>query len=583
MTDHLHALAPGTALSDYRIERVLGVGGFGITYLARDNQLRKAYAIKEYLPNEFALRSGGSTVLPKSSSDKVDFDWGMARFLDEARTLATFDHPNLNAVHRFFEANGTAYMVLVYEKGETLAQRLKRTKTLPESDLRILLNALLSGLGVIHQGGFVHRDIKPSNIIIREDGTPVLLDFGAARAAIGQRSKSITTILTPGYAPVEQYDQTAEDVGPWTDIYALGMVAYRCVTGFSDYQLMDAITRMRLQRKGDTDKDLQPSLTIVKGYTVPLLCAIDHAIQVNEENRQQSVAAFLTELADDEATVVAPRRLAAMQEPPLAQTASIVTLAPTLLTTEKSNSEARTRSPRVLVLLLGVISVVLVGILVLQFGGISLPVLVSTKQTKIAALEQEGKIQALALRLAQAQEADTQRLQNSPELLDLLNQGIYKSAALTQLIGQHKAAQSLLQEKEYDAVMAMLPKMELGYTQLLQKITEAESLYQASEKVIQLHDQWVVYALAHDHEQDAKAQALQLQYQTAMQLQVDGSWVDASTAFAQIEQPYANLLEYWKQQDDPQFQKEVKAKKAYDAYKAYQRDVVAKRQKKAKP
>ena len=327
MPEYIHALTSGTVLADYRIERILGEGGFGITYLARDDTLRKAYAIKEYLPDEFAVRVADNTVLPKSSSSKVDFAWGMERFLDEARTLATFDHPNLNQVYRFFEANGTAYMVLAYEKGETLAQRLNRCKTLPEADVLVLLRALLSGLSMIHEKSVIHRDIKPNNIIIREDGTPVLLDFGAARAAIGHRSKSITSILTPGYAPVEQYDLTSDDLGPWTDLYALGMVAYRCVTGLANNELLDAIARARLQRKGELDKDIVPATILSAGkYSPALLRAIDHAIQIDEEARPQSASALLAELSGDEATIVDSPRSVIHETPMVASEYSIYRL-----------------------------------------------------------------------------------------------------------------------------------------------------------------------------------------------------------------------------------------------------------------
>lgn len=300
MSDHYNSLPGGCELEGYRIDRVLGVGGFGITYLAEDVRIGKAVAIKEYLPNEFAVRAEASTVLPKSSADTADFNWGLERFLDEARTLATFDHPHLNKVLRFFDANGTAYMVLDYIEGETLSARLKRDATLPVEELERLIAALASGLDVVHQAGFVHRDIKPGNIMLRSDGTPVLLDFGAARVAMGQRSKSITAILTPGYAPVEQYDQTSDDIGPWTDIYALGMVAYRCISGLTDSGLIDSVARARLLRKGQQDQDLQRAVELGQGrYPQRLLEGIDAAIEVNEEERPQSIGAWLPMLFGD--------------------------------------------------------------------------------------------------------------------------------------------------------------------------------------------------------------------------------------------------------------------------------------------
>ena len=282
-TDHLHALPPGTLLEECRLEAQLGAGGFGITYRAYDELLGKVVAVKEYLPRDFATRSAGNTVAPISDADARDYQWGLSRFLDEARTLARFDHPHLNKVSRFFEANGTAYMVLEYIHGETLAARLSRERRLPESDLLRLLEEVLSGLADIHEAGYVHRHIKPENLMLREeDGSAVLLDFGAARQAVGQRSKSITSILTPGYAPIEQYDSKADDVGPWSDIYALGMVAYKCISGAGDGELPDAVTRGRSQRKGGAD--LAMAAEAGKGrYSPKLLEAIDRAIEVDEE------------------------------------------------------------------------------------------------------------------------------------------------------------------------------------------------------------------------------------------------------------------------------------------------------------
>ena len=295
--DHIHALPPGTRFEEYRLDAVLGAGGFGITYRAYDAHLDKFVAIKEYLPGEFATRTEASTVVPKSNTDAQDYHWGLTRFLDEARTLARFDHTHLNKVHRFFEANGTAYMVLEYIDGETLAGRLSRETYLEEAALQRLLDEVLSGLAVMHEAGYVHRDIKPGNMMLREeDGSAVVLDFGAARQAVGQRSKPITSILTPGYAPIEQYDSKADDVGPWSDIYALGMVAYRCSSGLGDNELPDAVTRGRIQRKGQID--LMPAVEAGKGrYSPKLLEAIDWAIEVDEEARPQSVAAWRQALA----------------------------------------------------------------------------------------------------------------------------------------------------------------------------------------------------------------------------------------------------------------------------------------------
>ena len=295
--DHVNALPPGTRFEEYRLDAVLGAGGFGITYRAYDANLDKFVAIKEYLPVEFATRTEASTVVPHSNADAQDYHWGLTRFLDEARTLARFDHPHLNKVHRFFESNGTAYMVLEYVQGETLADRLSRERQLPEESLQRLLDEVLSGLAVMHDAGYVHRDIKPGNLMLREeDGSAVVLDFGAARQAVGQRSKPITSILTPGYAPVEQYDGKVDRVGAWTDIYALGMVAYRCISGLGDSELPDAVARMLAHTRGEAV--LLPSVEAGKRrYNPKLLEAIDWAMEMDEGDRPQSVAAWRQALA----------------------------------------------------------------------------------------------------------------------------------------------------------------------------------------------------------------------------------------------------------------------------------------------
>ena len=301
MPDHLHALPAGHQLKEYRIEDVIGSGGFGITYKALDIQLDKAVAIKEYLPSDFAVRTDATTVQPKSTADQDDYQWGLTRFLDEARTLARFEHPHLNHVHRFFEGNGTAYLVLDYVEGETLSDWFKREGRLESTRLQQLIIELLSGLDEVHSAGYVHRDIKPSNIMVRANGSSVLLDFGAARQVLGQRSKSLTSILTHGYAPIEQYDPKGDDIGPWSDLYALGMVAYRCVSGISETELIDAITRARLERKGKQDQDMKPAVEVGKGhYPSSLLKAIDWAIKVEEEDRPQNVSAIEEMIAGSE-------------------------------------------------------------------------------------------------------------------------------------------------------------------------------------------------------------------------------------------------------------------------------------------
>ena len=198
--DHKQALPPGFRLGSYRVVRVLGVGGFGVTYLCEHASLGHWVAVKEYLPNEFAVREG-ATVHPKSAVGREDFEWGLARFVDEARTLTRFRHPNLVRVSDYFEANNTAYIVMDYEDGKPLDVLLKRHGTLTEAQLKRVLLPVADGLRQVHAAGFLHRDIKPSNIFVRRsDESPVLLDFGSARQALGRKSRSMTAIASAGYS-----------------------------------------------------------------------------------------------------------------------------------------------------------------------------------------------------------------------------------------------------------------------------------------------------------------------------------------------------------------------------------------------
>ncbi len=284
----LNALPQGYRLQEYELMRVLGFGGFGMTYLGFDHNLDKGVAVKEFLPDDIAARTDDNSVVPKASQFLGDFEWGLERFLDEARTLARFDHRHIIKVFRFFKAHGTAYIVMEYAEGETLSEFLKRSKTLGEADLKAILFPILDGLEEVHEANFLHRDVKPGNIIIRdEDRSPVLLDFGAARQAIGARSRSVTSIITPGYAPIEQYSSRG-DQGPWTDIYALGAVCYHALTG---HVPDDATDRVR-------NDPLDPVAERCAGQaSAGFLVAIDLALKVDEGDRPQSVAAWRTALS----------------------------------------------------------------------------------------------------------------------------------------------------------------------------------------------------------------------------------------------------------------------------------------------
>ena len=218
------ALPVGTRLGEFELLGLLGVGGFGIVYLAFDHALEREVAVKEYMPASLAGRTETLHVSLRSQGDADTFALGLRSFVNEAKMLARFDHPSLLKVHRFWEANGTAYMAMPVMRGQTLKEFRAETGHAPdEAWLRELLTPLLGAIEKLHSEGVYHRDIAPDNIQIGPEGRPVLLDFGAARRVIGDKSQTLTAILKPAYAPIEQYAEAGSvKQGPWTDLYALG-------------------------------------------------------------------------------------------------------------------------------------------------------------------------------------------------------------------------------------------------------------------------------------------------------------------------------------------------------------------------
>jgi TPR repeat protein/serine/threonine protein kinase len=298
--DSRTSLAPDTILDgSYRIVRTIGAGGFGITYAAEDVHLATQVAIKEYYPVEFGDRDKTMSVRPKSERHKPTFDWGRMSFLTEARTVARFRHPSIVRVTRVFEANSTAYMVMDFEKGQTFEDwlgGLGRPPTQPELDG--ITMALLDALEMMHGADFLHRDLAPDNIIVRGDGTPVLLDFGSARRAVGEMSRTLTGIVKAGYSPPEQYASDARLQGPWSDLYAFGGMLYRAVTG----KAPDESTLRSI------DDRLTPATRSARGsYRPGFLAAIDACLRIKGADRPQSVAQ-LRPLLQAEAVQPAPTR-----------------------------------------------------------------------------------------------------------------------------------------------------------------------------------------------------------------------------------------------------------------------------------
>ena len=307
-----NALPNDYELHWYKVEQVLGQGAFGMTYLAHDKNLDRQVAIKEYLPGQFSHRNSDLTIQPMSSEQKEDFEWGLKRFISEARTLTKFVHPNLVSVFNVFEMNNTAYMVMNYEVGKDLQGILKSRKTLREDELMKILIPLLSGLETMHEKGFIHRDIKPGNIFIRKDGSPVLLDFGSARQTRNPRGggnvepQTLTNFVSPGYAPIEQYTGKSDRQGPWTDIYGMGATLYKAVTGEMPLAAID-----RSETIVHDEKDAYLSITkMTEGnYSDKFLIAIDHALAFKIQDRPQTIAEWQKEFGvsqDDIETVPVP-------------------------------------------------------------------------------------------------------------------------------------------------------------------------------------------------------------------------------------------------------------------------------------
>ena len=230
---HDSAMAPGTRLGEFELLGLLGVGGFGIVYLAFDHALEREVAIKEYMPASLAGRTETMRVSVRSHSDAESFALGLKSFVNEAKLLARFDHPSLLKVLRFWEANGTAYMAMPVMRGHTLKEMRQSMEAPPdEAWVRHILMPLLGAIEKLHSEGVYHRDIAPDNIQIEPDGRPVLLDFGAARRVLSDKSQALTAILKPAYAPIEQYGEAGSvRQGPWTDLYALGATLHYLLLG----------------------------------------------------------------------------------------------------------------------------------------------------------------------------------------------------------------------------------------------------------------------------------------------------------------------------------------------------------------
>ena len=318
------ALPAGTRLEEFMIERVLGSGGFGITYLAKDTSLGRQVVIKENLPSQFVWRETATgTVRPRHSTggDADDFEWSRRNFLREAETLASMDHPGIVRVLRKFEANGTAYFVMPFvqgvEFGSLIARRAEKGQPFTEDELRGLTKRMLDALGYLHDRGIYHRDIKPANILITTESVPVLMDFGSARQRLSERS--MTVIESAGYTPFEQL-QSRGQVGPWSDLYALAATIAKAITFETPPKAADRMM-------GDPWTGLAGDPNYAAVYSQRFLLALDRAMAVDPRGRWQNAGEWLTELRSEHsrqpAAALAPRLPAAASSTETAAASSL--------------------------------------------------------------------------------------------------------------------------------------------------------------------------------------------------------------------------------------------------------------------
>jgi hypothetical protein len=291
-----NALPNGYQLMDYRIVRKIGGGGFSLVYLAYDAD-DQAVAIKEYLPGSLVKRGDNDLVVPITDENMRTFRYGMRFFFEEGRSLARILHPNVVRVENFFRANDTVYMVMRYERGKTLQEFIRSHRgDVKESFIRRVFAELLNGLREVHTQKLLHLDIKPSNIYIRMDGSPVLIDFGAARQTLTKEQPKMMTMYTPGFAAPEQYtDPTL--MGPWTDIYSIGATMYACLAGGPP---IAADTRLL------NDKLIAASKAWQGKYSPEILAIVDECLQLDHLTRPQSVFSLQKAIMETRDLVIKP-------------------------------------------------------------------------------------------------------------------------------------------------------------------------------------------------------------------------------------------------------------------------------------
>ncbi|MEY4757531.1 MAG: hypothetical protein RJA34_2429 [Pseudomonadota bacterium] len=284
-------LLPDTLVGGYRVVRKVAAGGFGVVYLAMDEQGEQV-AIKEYLPAALTTRTSGERV-PNVTPEKLSlYRLGLKSFFEEGRALAQISHPSVVSVLNFFRENETVYMVMNYLEGASLqdfiitARDLSQAKVFRESTIRSLFDEILRGLRIVHQHKMLHLDIKPANIFITEDDKAVLIDFGAAREVLTKESNFVRPMYTPGFAAPEMYRRDTS-MGPWTDLYAVGACMFACMQGYPPTEAT---------QRNDKDR-MVASLAKLRGvYSDSLIQVVEWCMALDPQSRPQSVFALQKEL-----------------------------------------------------------------------------------------------------------------------------------------------------------------------------------------------------------------------------------------------------------------------------------------------
>ncbi len=296
--EYNNSLPIGSKVEEFEILSVLGAGGFGITYKVLDTNLDTVMVIKEYMPNSFASRGNNNTTVTCIVTNQETFEWGMQRFLEEAKLLRKFDHISIVKTHRVFRANNTAYFVMEFYEGETLEEYLerKKSKKFTQDEILSVMMPIIEGLKAVHQAGVLHRDIAPDNIFLRVNKVPILIDFGASRNAIGVKSQNISAIVKHGYSPPEQYtSNSVQDTT--TDLYAISAVIYEMITGYKPPES----TQRQTEVLNDNKDPIEDIVTKYKNrFEKPFLETIAKGLSLKQKSRVSSIAKFQEQLVKED-------------------------------------------------------------------------------------------------------------------------------------------------------------------------------------------------------------------------------------------------------------------------------------------